>query len=178
MKYIILSLLAACQSIPVADSTKPVEREWSRPEWAEIVRAAAKEYAPHLLTADIRCPKDGEQILFMDLMRAVIIAESGNNPKTVYKESTGIDSIGLLQLSYTDGANYKIKMGDLKDPKDNLVAGVKIMGALTKNLDSSSCSFFKNAGRYWSTLRTPDCWKPARLKSWGNMVTAKEEKKN
>jgi hypothetical protein len=163
-------------SIPLREEGRTWRTHARRWTWDKSLEAAVEKYAPHLKTIDPVCPsKSGEHIPLYDLLRAVVFAESSYNPLTVYRETSGHDSIGLFQLSYSDQANYKFPMIDLKDPEENIVAGVRILGHLTKSIGKDPCAFYLAGGRYWATLRTPACWKvDARPKAWGNMVAELE----
>lgn len=92
-----------------------------------------------------------------ELLIAVAKFESDWNPHDIYHESFGVDSVGLLQLSYEDQANYKIEHLDraaksLQDPLVNLRCGVKIFATLVSK-HKIIASGTKGAAAYWSTLR-------------------------
>jgi hypothetical protein len=154
------------------------DREWKprathhwKSEFAEWVEQDIRTYAPHLIDYKLTCPNSKVQVLVGDLFRAMMWAESSYNPKTKYLESSNIYSIGLMQMSYSDGPNYKFTIKNLEDPRENIQVAVRVLGSLTKGLDESDpCSFYRAGGRYWSTLRTPACWNPARLQSWARTV--------
>jgi soluble lytic murein transglycosylase-like protein len=82
-----------------------------------------------------------------ELLIAVAKYESDWNPNESYYESSlGYYSIGLLQLSSVDQANYKLdedmSKKSLQDPLVNLRCGVKIFAKLVsdyKTITDSSC---------------------------------------
>lgn len=141
-----------------------------RTEWQEAVEADVKVFAPHLPELKVTCPNSKVKVWVGDLFRAMMFAESSYNPKSRMTEDSGYDSIGLMQLSYHDGKNYGFQIKNLEDPRENIQAAVRIMGALTKDIGDGSCDFYRAAGRYWATLRTPICWNPPRLQAWQNTV--------
>jgi hypothetical protein len=93
-----------------------------------------------------------------ELLIGVAQCESGWNPHDIYHESFGVDSVGLLQLSYEDQANYKIEHLDraaksLEDPLVNLRCGVKIFATLVSKYKTITDSSYHGAAKYWATLR-------------------------
>jgi hypothetical protein len=84
--------------------------------------------------------------------------ESGWDPKSRMTESSGDDSVGLLQLSKGEID------GDLENPLDNLGGGIDIMAKLIKRdgviasggYEKYGAPPAKGAARYWSVLRVPD----------------------
>lgn len=120
------------------------------------------------------CPNYGTKVtdakkFWLNLVNAIIKAESGGNPKSKYVEKTmGIDPItgkqvesdGLLQLSCQDVSNYKTPECNLMDCKKfpeaifdgptNLVCGLSIANRLMEKHPGK----IQNAlGHYWSTAR-------------------------
>jgi hypothetical protein len=73
----------------------------------------------------------------------------------------GVDSVGLLQLSYEDEPIYHLEQLDrntrsLEDPLVNLRCGVKIMSTLVAKdgvVASSNGGKHRGGARYWSVLR-------------------------
>jgi uncharacterized protein (TIGR02594 family) len=97
--------------------------------------------------------------------RALALAESGLDPRSVYFEtdpSLQINSVGLLQLSLVDIKNYGFKdldiktEEDLKDPIKNLKLGMAILSRLHKIYPNEN--IYKVGGRYWSVLRREKEW--------------------
>jgi hypothetical protein len=160
------------EELPLFDEshTWPKHSRPFKDEWRSELLVKLQQHAPHLLTYKIVCPKNGQHLPIMDVLRAMIYAESGNNPNTVFMESSGHESIGLFQLSYVDGKTYRTSVGDLKDPMDNINLAMLILGRLTRSISNEPCAFYRAAGRYWATLRTPECWNPPRLRAWGNFT--------
>lgn len=95
---------------------------------------------------------------WLNFITALSIPESGWDPNKSYTESNGINSVGLLSLSYTDlGGRYTEQQ--LKDPYTNLNAGIEIMTNLVKSGGCISCrnasGNWSGAAAYWSPLRNP-----------------------
>jgi hypothetical protein len=98
-----------------------------------------------------------------ELVIAIIRYESNFDPKCVYHEPAriGVDSIGLLQLSYQDQDNYEmedISENDksLENPLVNIRCGLVILahwlsadGTVAQGRKESS----RGAARYWSVVR-------------------------
>lgn len=98
-----------------------------------------------------------------ELIIAVAKFESSWNPHNIYHEPPplGVDSVGLLQLSYEDQAHYGLEplsrqAKSLEDPVVNLRCGVKIFATLVAKdniIAASSAGSHRGAARYWSVLR-------------------------
>ena len=90
--------------------------------------------------------------------------ESSWKPHEIYHEPPplGVDSVGLLQLSYEDEPIYRLEKLDraaksLEDPLVNLRCAVAILAALVCKdgvVASSNGAKHKGGARYWSVLRT------------------------
>lgn len=88
--------------------------------------------------------------------------ESSYNPKAVYHEPPplNIDSLGLFQLSYTDGFKWcsldKSK-NSLLDPINNINCTIPELAMLMQkdSVVTSRVKPWKGGSRYWSTLRPP-----------------------
>ena len=102
-------------------------------------------------------------------MVAVAKYESGYNPKSRFKESTGQDSIGLYQLSYGDHNCPKTKAeGNLEDPVTNIVCAVYIASDLIGDDLVVASGGYKKFGaqpprgmaRYWAVIREKDSKRP------------------
>ena len=99
-----------------------------------------------------------------ELLIAVAKFESDWDPHNIFHEPPPLsnDSIGLLQLSYSDEVPYKLEPLDpgaksLEDPLVNLRCGVKIFATLVakyRTVASSNGNEHRGAARYWSVLRT------------------------
>jgi len=86
--------------------------------------------------------------------------ESSWKPETEYKESFGVWSRGLFQLSLSDKNNYSgitfTSEEDVHDPKKNIEAAVIILDKLvTKDnrIAGKVSNAWKGGARYWSVLR-------------------------
>jgi hypothetical protein len=109
------------------------------------------------LTADQQLKFWGELIV------AMAKYESNWKPNVIFHEPPplGIDSVGLLQLSYEDQPGYKLEPLDrarksLEDPLVNLRCAVKIMAKLLARdrvVAKGAKKQSRGAARYWSVLR-------------------------
>jgi hypothetical protein len=96
-----------------------------------------------------------------ELLIAVAKFESSWKAREIFHENFGVDSVGLLQLSYEDQTQYKLEPLDraaksLEDPLINLRCGVTIFTKLVlgdKIVASSVGGTHRGAAKYWSTLR-------------------------
>ena len=87
------------------------------------------------------------------------MAESGGNPKTVYHESFGLDSLGLYQISFEDAARYNCpfkKREDTFNPDLNTICKDLIEDKLKAKYPEENWS--KSLGRYCSSLRRKEDW--------------------
>jgi hypothetical protein len=163
-------------TVPTPTPTpKPVTNlEWNNEQWSyHLTNEINKSELPNLAPTDVKeyCPKYRE--LSRNQMRdfwavlAVAIAkrESDYKPTTVYKESNGVDSIGLYQLSYGDRFCPKTKAaGDLQDPLVNISCAVKLMDHYVSMDNTVAAGGYvkygapspKGLARYWSVIRVPD----------------------
>lgn len=123
-----------------------------------------------LVPADIAafCPRyaqqdaQGRASFWRGLLLAMVGPESGFRTTTSLWEEGGLQqfSIGLLQLSYTDRANYGCDFtdeADIADPARNLACGVRIMTRLVSEngaIGTRSGKRWLGGARYWSVLRT------------------------
>lgn len=100
-----------------------------------------------------------------ELVIAMARFESSWNPHTIYHEPPplGVDSVGLLQLSYEDAAYYDLEplsreAKSLEDPLVNLRCGVEILAhLLTRDrvVATGRRSRSRGGARYWSVLQEP-----------------------
>jgi hypothetical protein len=98
-----------------------------------------------------------------ELVIAIAWFESSWNPRSIYHEPPplGVDSVGLLQLSYEDQDHYDLEHLDrqarrLEDPLVNLRCGVKILAKLVADnrvVERSEGKKYSGAARYWSVMR-------------------------
>jgi hypothetical protein len=85
---------------------------------------------------------------------AVRWAESSNNPRAVYMEAWGENSVGLYMLSASDSKRYKdcpSTEEELKDPVKNEKCAMSIAKTLRAKYPAENWS--QVLGLYWSTLR-------------------------
>ncbi|HEX8693783.1 MAG TPA: transglycosylase SLT domain-containing protein [Longimicrobium sp.] len=146
--------------------TKEERKAWS----AELLKAIAAHKAdldsgrPDDFIAGYQKLTPEQQVKFWaELIIGMAKFESSWNPHTIYHEPPplGIDSVGLLQLSYEDQPSYALEPLDrekksLEDPLVNLRCGVKIMARLLAKdhvVASGKGSKSRGAARYWSVLR-------------------------
>ncbi len=145
---------------------KPIRKPWSEQLLTSV--AAAKNaldlgnpegFVPGYSTLSLE-----HQIKFWaELLVAMAWRESEWKPTTIYHEPSppGTDSVGLLQLSYEDAANYRLEPLDraaksLERPLVNLRCAVVILAKLVskdKVVASSSGRQHSGGARYWSVLR-------------------------
>lgn len=99
-----------------------------------------------------------------ELVVKMAFFESDWNPHDVYHEPPplGVDSVGLLQLSYEDEPIYHLEKLDralksLEDPLVNLRCAIAILAALVSKdgvVAASVGDKHKGGARYWSVLRS------------------------
>jgi hypothetical protein len=161
---------------PVAfDPVKSTSLSWdnvlARKAWSTQLIASVTDRIAQLEQANPNAFIDGYNTLssalrikfWAEMLIAIAKFESNWNPHDIFHEPPplGVDSIGLLQLSYQDQANYKLEplseaARSLEDPLVNLRCGVTIFATLVgqdRTVASSVSGKFRGAARYWSTLR-------------------------
>lgn len=153
----------------------PVSLSWDnvneRKAWsAELLNAIASHKAeldagnPEGFISGYNHLAAEQQLKFWaELVIAMAHFESSWNPHAIFHEPPplGVDSVGLLQLSYEDQPNYKLEPLDrakrsLEDPLVNLRCGIKIMAKLLTNdhvVATGTGKHSRGAARYWSVLR-------------------------
>lgn len=150
--------------------TKPERKPWS----AELIKAIQlhlndlEQGSPDLFIAGYNgLSADGKLLFWAELVIAMAKFESNWNPHDVFHEPPplGVDSVGLLQLSYEDQPVYSLEPlsrenKSLEDPLVNIRCGVKILARLVskdkviaKEIVSNGKKRFQGAARYWSVLR-------------------------
>jgi len=107
--------------------------------------------------------EDGKIRYWSELIIAMAKFESNLDPHCVYHEPPplGVDSIGLLQLSYEDQENYNLEPlsrteKSLENPLINIRCAVIILSTLVsqdKVIASGSGKTSRGGARYWSVLR-------------------------
>ena len=165
----------AVPAVPAAPAAtvKVLSWEGGHPErgaWSDELRSAIRPALANLeLAQDIEkfapnykgLPESRRIDVWAALFVAIAYYESGYDPRSIFKETSGQDSVGLLQLSYEDQKPYGLepldrKARSLEDPLVNLRCGVKIMAHLVARdrviAGGSSLKDGRGGGRYWSTL--------------------------
>lgn len=105
------------------------------------------------------CQNADTRRLWAEIIDALTYYESGYDPTQIYHEPPplGIDSVGLLQLSYEDKqygfCNLNKATKSLQDPINNLDCGIKIFAYWIGHDGYISTPQNHGAARYWSTLR-------------------------
>jgi len=129
---------------------------------AELDRGQPDAFAPGYSTLAI-----SDQIKFWaEFFVAIARFESNWKPHEIFHEPPplGVDSVGLLQLSYEDEPVYHLERLDragksLEDPLVNLRCGVKIMSTLVAKDSVVAATVdgkHRGGARYWSVLRAGD----------------------
>jgi hypothetical protein len=144
----------------------PERKAWSASLVSSVTNLMAKleQGNPNTFLAGYSNLSPALQIKFWaELLVAVAKFESSWNPHDIYHEPHPLneDSVGLLQLSYQDQANYSLEplnqgAKSLEDPLVNLRCGVKIFATLVgrdRTVASSANGKYRGAAAYWSTLR-------------------------
>jgi hypothetical protein len=104
-----------------------------------------------------------------DFWWAVMMAESGGNPKAVYMEAWGEESLGLYMLSVSDSKRYK-DCPDSREALFNPIINTKCKDSIFNTLRKRypDKNVWEVGGMYWSTLRNPTYWKNKPLKPYKN----------
>lgn len=121
--------------------------------------------APDKFIADYTGLLPDDKLKFWsEIIIAMIKFESNFDPHCIYHEPPplGIDSVGLLQLSYEDQDNYgleKIERSNksLEDPLVNIRCGLTIFShwvAKDNTVASGAGKQSRGAARYWSVMRS------------------------
>lgn len=173
MKYLIgLFLLLGCVHEPkqkpdVVPGPTPIpipsgklKSLFPKQEWTDLALAYVN-YAG----LDVLRPADGKSFCangmsahnWVHLLASMAKYESGFDPNQVYRESFGVNSIGLLQLSVSDnaygsGCAFRTE-SDVKDPAKNLKCAVTILKKWVMRDGVIQNSANKGGARYWSVLR-------------------------
>lgn len=168
MKILLLILLSttllACKSESSNPAVTTLPHDWKQPKWDAELRAQIRSALPSLeLAKDITewCPsystRDHVEV-WAKMFVAIAYFESGYDPRSVYKESWGEDSLGLYQLSVPDALPWcKHTREDLFDPITNIDCAVPLMAELverdkvvTAGINGKTA---KGAARYWAVMR-------------------------
>jgi hypothetical protein len=109
-----------------------------------------------------RLSEQGQTKFWAELVVSISKYESDWDPKAVYHEAPPLtDSIGLMQISYTDAATYHLGRLDegaraLEDPGTNMRCAVQILAQLVQAdgvLTAGAGERSRGAARYWSVMR-------------------------
>lgn len=145
-QFLILVFLWSCTAPIVVPTPEPVTEIY--PPYDKLIIETAKANPLPKLPCDV-----------VSFIKGIAYAESGYDPRQVYKEPAsigGMNSIGLLQLSLNDQKNYKLDCGwktedDLKNGASNIKCGIQIMSRLCAKHPGET--ILECGGRYWSVLR-------------------------
>jgi hypothetical protein len=147
----------------------PERQAWSR-QLLESIAAAKEpldrghpdEFAPGYATL----PPSRQIKFWAELLVAIAHFESSWKPHEVFHEPPplGVDSVGLLQLSYEDEPVHHLEHLDranrsLEDPLVNLRCGVKILSTLVARdavVAATVAEKHRGGARYWSVVRAGD----------------------
>jgi len=139
--------------------------------WSAELLTAVRTHKPELDKGnpDVFIPgyaaltPDGQAQFWAEFVIAVAKFESNWDPHSIYHEPPplGVDSVGLLQLSYEDQSAYQLEPLDrrqrsLEDPLVNLRCGVEIMAHLIARdrvVATGANERSRGAAAYWSVLR-------------------------
>ena len=146
--------------------SRPERKAWSA-QLLESVASAKQELDrgnPEQFASGYSGLSESQQIKFWaELFVAIARFESNWKPHEIFREPPplGVDSVGLLQLSYEDEPVYQLEHLDrsaasLEDPLVNLRCGVKIMSTLVAKdhvVAASDRGKHHGGARYWSVLR-------------------------
>lgn len=140
---------------------------WSAQLLASIIEAKAKLELGHPEAVAVgysKLPSQLQTKWWAELIVEMARFESNWKPHEIYHEPPplGVDSVGLLQLSYEDEPIYHLEKLDraaksLEDPLVNLRCATLILAALVSKdgvVASSNDEHHKGGARYWSVLRT------------------------
>jgi len=110
-----------------------------------------------------------------DFWYAVRVAESNDNPRSVYMEPAPLnyESIGVYQLSPEDSARYsgcsKLR-ADYFDREKSEQCKDSIVAKLRRLYPTLSWSLA--LGKYWSVMRGPEWGSKMRASGWNRLKTA------
>lgn len=168
LKSIFASTPKAQQPMPTTPS-KPIPSTGWQPEWATFIRSF---FDLHLDTfekaSDITklradyfyLTRDARLDMFVAFIKAIVYFECGYNPKSYSvdvgsKDNRNTWSVGLMQMSVTDQANYGFDFGfsfeDLQQPIPNLRLALTIM---KKQVEKRGKFLIAKGepGLYWATI--------------------------
>lgn len=104
--------------------------------------------------------REQKRFVWATMFVEIVRYECGFNPTSHMTESSGEESIGLLQMSVNDDRNYRLPFDysalELRDPIKNLSVGVAVAAALVRKdgvISGGATGRWKGMARYWSTAR-------------------------
>lgn len=102
-----------------------------------------------------RASQGQKEACWLRLVSAVVLFESGFNPRATYREANGRYSIGLFSLSSGE-CREASSSSALKEPVANLKCGMRMMADLISRDDViENAPPRRGAAAYWSVLRRP-----------------------
>lgn len=155
---------SSSSSVAAASKMKTLfpEQSWADHALQEVKKSKLASAKPRDATSF--CPKGMSAENWVHLLASMAKYESSFKPSTTYKESFKnskgeyVISTGLLQLSYESVAGYgfRVTTEQLKDPKQNLTIGIKILEkwVTQDGVITSGGSPYRGGARYWSVLRS------------------------
>ena len=143
--------------------------KWNHPAWSqELIADFTKNLSVFETATDLTsfCPNyfsltpGVKPLVFANLAVEIAYRESAFDPNNIYHEqSMGYDSIGLFQLSYSDGigpgCTLYAAVDSLQDPINNIDCAVLEMAKLVKRdhlIASGGPENRIGLSRYWSTI--------------------------
>jgi hypothetical protein len=174
---------APAQSAPIALSW---DDDATRKTWSAALVAAVREHKDELdrgnpdafIPGYAQLSPDEQVKFWAELVVAIAKYESNWNPRAHFKEPPPLNvvSLGLLQLSYEDGAQYHLEALDqharedhaLEDPQVNLRCGVAMLAHLVARdgvVAAGRGDKSRGAARYWAVLRDGRTHRLAQIKA-------------
>ena len=166
---------AATPPTPAPAEPAPITLSWdddpARKPWSAALIAAVREHKTELdqgnpdsfIPGYAQLSADKQVKFWAELVIAMAKFESNWNPHARFKEPPplNVTSLGLLQLSYEDGAQYHLEPLDrahhaLEDPLVNLRCSVAILAHLVAQDGTIAAGHggkSRGAARYWAVLR-------------------------
>lgn len=172
---------------PARAEPAPLALSWdddpARKPWSQALVAAVREHKDELdrgnpdafIPGYAKLSPDAQVKFWAELVIAMAKYESNWNPHAHFKEPPPLNvvSLGLLQLSYEDGAQYHLEPLDrehraLEDAQVNLRCGVTILAHLVARdgvVAAGSGDKSRGAARYWAVLRAGRSHHLAQIKA-------------
>lgn len=172
---------------PARAEPAPIALSWdddaARKAWSATLLAAIREHKAELDSGnpDAFIPgyaslsADDQVKFWAELVVAMAKFESNWNPHAHFKEPPplNVTSLGLLQISYEDGAQYHLEPLDrehhaLEDPQVNLRCGVTMLAHLVARdgvIAAGRGASSRGAARYWAVLREGKAHRLAQIKA-------------